>query len=467
MGQRAAIVGAHPGWAAGSRGGQPLGGNSGEALDVTSRADEALVLSVPETVEALYLVPTTRPPADIAALIPPDAAHRWPGRLGTMVAGIIRESAVPAHVERMSEVPPLPLDLIAAMGASHQQVERITTATHIVVISIAGRPGWPPVHEWVTRAFATIIAERLDSDVIDILNYQSLTANRAMQTLPDANEEVLFADWLTVDYSPDTSGYWCTTTGLRRFGLPELQTLATPPNVVEAWGRALTGIAVRLLATWIEALAADRGAAFVELPAQLTVRASDVAMAYGSAPPDAAEADASPAATVRLSLDPGEHPGQHAFLTVHPPLDWSGSAGEHMAEVCATLFGPPASVIRHAMPSTAMDRAIATARSGLNEIRGRFTAGDFDPHTKLLVKYGVTTPHGIEYVWAYVTSWHDPRRILATSAVDAVYEATVRSGRPVVVDVASVVDWAVEHDRWGIVEGGWTQAVLEDEERTD
>ncbi len=61
-----------------------------------------------------------------------------------------------------------------------------------------------------------------------------------------------------------------------------------------------------------------------------------------------------------------------------------------------------------------------------------------------------------------MTSWRDPFRILATSAADAVYHPRVRAGRPVVVDTAAVVDWAVERDDGGIVEGAWTQAALDE-----
>jgi hypothetical protein len=100
------------------------------------------------------------------------------------------------------------------------------------------------------------------------------------------------------------------------------------------------------------------------------------------------------------------------------------------------------------------DKAIATARSGLTDIRERFETGTLDRHERLLVRYalpGESAGDGdgsTEYRWAYVTSWRDPFRILAT----------MRSGRSIVVDTAAVVDWAVEHDERGIIEGAWTQA---------
>jgi len=422
-----------------------------------SDADDAITLPVPEVVRAIYLVPTADPPPDPVNLVRRFAAGQWGGDLGDMLANLFEGPIVPVEVRPTDDVPPLPVELLAAMGATEDQLHRVESATHFAIITVQSQPGWPPVHEWITRAIATVLAEQIHSDVIDVLNYQMLDVARARRTLPDDNGRIRLADWVSVDYSADRTGYWVTTTGLRRFGLPELQTLAAPPNVVERWGQAMTGIAHRLIAAWSNALSYDRDAAFVQIPSLLEVGAHDVSTAYGR---DAVEGAT---AIVRLALDPGFDPEQHSFLTIHPPLSWSGSAGEHIAEVCTALFGARAGGIRHAHPGEMMGRAIATARAALTDIRGRFESGELDLHQKLLVKYALPAAEGgTEYLWAYVTSWRDPYRILATSAADAVYHPKVRAGRPVVVDTAAVVDWAVEHDELGIVEGGWTQAALDE-----
>jgi hypothetical protein len=424
-------------------------------------ADNVIVLPVPVAVQAIYLVPTTDSRADPAQLVRQHAAGRWQGKLGDLFDQLLAGPYVPVELREVDEIPPLPLDLLAVMGATEEQLDRVETATHYAITTLHGAPGWPPVHEWLTRATATVVAEQLGSDVIDVLNYQVLTVAKSEATLPNADGVVRLADWVWVDYSPDRAGYWCTTTGLRRFGLPELQALAAPPNVVEPWGQAMTGLAHRLLARWKETLSFDRGAAFLQLPSTLDFSAQDIAVAYGEpAAPDGDERRA----TVRLSLEPGLDPEQHSFLTIQPPLSWSGSAGEHMAEVCGMLVGTRTGEIRHAHPSELMDRAIAIARGGLTEIRERFEAGELNLREKLLVKYALPADGGTEYLWAYVTSWRDPYRILGTSAADAVYSPKVRSGRPVVVDTAAVVDWAIQHDTKGIIEGGWTQTALEDED---
>jgi len=80
--------------------------------------------------------------------------------------------------------------------------------------------------------------------------------------------------------------------------------------------------------------------------------------------------------------------------------------------------------------------------------------------THLIVKHRLAGPNGNEYVWAFVTDWSKPGTIRGHSANDAEYEPSVRVGRPAVVDVEAVIDWAIWADGQGIVEGGWTDAIL-------
>ncbi len=59
-----------------------------------------------------------------------------------------------------------------------------------------------------------------------------------------------------------------------------------------------------------------------------------------------------------------------------------------------------------------------------------------------------------------MTSWESPERIIGASASDANSDPAVRIGAPVVVETTDVVDWALL-DATGVIEGGWTQAVLD------
>jgi len=426
---------------------------------MAAEPDESLTLPVPDSVGAFYAVPTTDATIDAVGLV---AAAL--GQVEDSLPRPLPQPLLQAH--RVDDLPPLPLDLLAAAGATQAQLARAQAATHLILVTVGGRAGWPPAHEWLARTMAATAAQRHGTDVVDLLANRVLDLATVRTSLPDVDDLVCLADWVSVECWPDRAGYACTTTGLRRFGLPEIQTRATPPNLVDAWGRAMIGLAGQVLAAWRDALAGSPDAAFVQLRPSFTLTAGDVIEAnahtvgrFGPYP----SAGGPRAASVRLAFDPGSDTHRHDwFLTVHPPLSWAGAAGEHLADACRVLFGPSPNEIRHATASVLMDRAIATARAGLTDIRGRFEARALDLRQKLLVKYALPTDQGTEYVWAYVTSWRDPFRILATSAADAVYDPRVRAGRPVVVDTAAVVDWAVEDDESRIVEGAWTQAALDE-----
>ena len=76
-----------------------------------------------------------------------------------------------------------------------------------------------------------------------------------------------------------------------------------------------------------------------------------------------------------------------------------------------------------------------------------------------MVKYEMTAAGGSEYPWAYVTSWKSPEKVLGSSAGDALKDPVIRAGRPIVIDAATIIDWAVWIDGQGIVEGGQTNAI--------
>jgi hypothetical protein len=430
-------------------------------------------LPAPQSVGAFYAVPTTDGSLSTESLV---AAG-----LGRVEASLPRPVPQPlVQVHRVEELPPLSVDQLAAGGATEEQLHRLRSATHLVLVSVGGRPGWPPAHEWIARSLAAGVAGRLGTDVVDLLASQVLDPVAVRTSLPDAEGLVCLADWVGVEVWPEPEGYTCTTAGLRRFGLPELQTVAVPANLVDAWGRAMVGLAWRLLGVWRDALGPHGSnevvPALVQISATLTVTDTDVIEAHtrmteagGPRPgrPSYAAAGATPAtATVRLALQAGTEPDRPgAYLTIHPPTDRTPAA-QFFAEACEVLFGQSALAPRP-LADPALEQAIAMARAGLDSIRDRYAAGGFThsgadgarvPRQRLLVRYALAADETVEYAWAYVTSWRDPFRILATSATDSVHLPRLRAGRPVVLDAAAVVDWAVELDGIGIVEGAFTRS---------
>jgi hypothetical protein len=58
-------------------------------------ADDVIVLPVPETVRAIYLVPVVDPPPDPVALLRRHTAGRWKGDLGSILADVLAGPVVP------------------------------------------------------------------------------------------------------------------------------------------------------------------------------------------------------------------------------------------------------------------------------------------------------------------------------------------------------------------------------------
>lgn len=422
--------------------------------------DDFLPVPVPESLSATYLVPM----AGLPKVSPKRAVAALTGRLAEPVHGLARQMLdsplMTVNTRSIGDFPALPPDLLTAFGATDAQLGRLAAASHLVVVQAEYRPGWPPAHEWAARAVAAAVAETVAGDVVDVFGLQFLDPATALRSLPDAHGRVRLVDWVLVPYSSDAEGLWFTTKGLRRFGLLELQTQGVPDHLTRAWGAVMTGAARRLLCDWTDGLAGEEVPAFVQLPVLATVTGHDIAVAYGNPEQHGATAPV----LLRLELDPATDPEADSFLSLRPPAGHPGPAGRYFATACATLFAGIQPDVRYARPGDAMSEAIATARAGLADIRERFLAGRLPTEAQLVVKYGLPGDEGPEFVWAGVTSWEAPERIVGASASDASSDPSVRIGAPVVVETAEVIDWALLDDT-GVIEGGWTQAVLDAGER--
>jgi hypothetical protein len=297
---------------------------------------DSINLPVPESVGAFYAVPTTDGSVETSSLVAT--------ALGQVEDSLPRPLPQPlVQIHPVADLPPLPIDSLAATGATDAQVARLRSATHLVLVSVGGRPGWPPAHEWISRTLAAGAAARLDSDVVDLITHEVLDLTSSRASLPDRDGLVCLTDWVRVEWWPDQGGYSCATTGLRRFGLPELQTLAMSPSIVDSWGSAMVGLAGQLIAAWRDALAGDRPPPAVTLPASLCLTATDVIETHARITEKAgprASAGGSDAATVRLEHQRGtDGSWTSARLTVRPPASWPGTAEEHLADACKVLFG--------------------------------------------------------------------------------------------------------------------------------
>jgi len=426
---------------------------------------EDLTLPISGCLAARYLVPASMPAEAARARARQALPSRVDDSLAAMVLATLDVPALVTFSARPArDLPPLPVTLQQYLGASPEQIQAMVTATEFIEVCGLCRPGWPPVSEWAARAAAAALAADLGVPVLDAFVPRILSPEKALAALPDGGLNTRLSDWVLALHSQGPLGLWFTSRGLGRFGLPELQARNVPPHLAQPFTVAFTALASRLLDLWLHALAGAGKAAFAQVPVVIDVAESDVARAYRPSPRGPRQAGPRQAgpARVGLAFDPAVDDRADSFLTVMPPDDWHSSAGEHLAAVCAALLGAPGRDVRAVRRNEAMERAMRTARDSLPAARARFVSGGLAPDTLLMVKHKVASAAGTEYVWAYVTSWAAPSRILASSASDADLDPGIRVGRPIVIDAGTVVDWAIWIDGQGIVEGGWTnRAVLD------
>jgi hypothetical protein len=415
-----------------------------------------LTLPVPEALSAVYLVPTWLDAAAARERAIAELSAQVPEPFGSVAAGMLAAGTVRVSDMAASDLPSLAARLQQDLGVESRLVESVAAASHFVAFGVTWQPGWPPVHEAAARACAAAVAADLRQPVLDAFVPQVLTPESAIATLPDASARFKLTDWVLVPSSSGPQGALLTTKGLGRFGLPELQVSNFSPQLREPVAELMKGIAARLLSLWLEALRASDGATSVEVPSTFDVREADLALAYD------AETAGDGKALVLLALDPATDDRPDSFLSVQPPDDFPGSAGEYFAQVCAEVLGAPDPEIQVTPARDAIGQAVAAARQLLPSVRERFLAGTLPRQALLVVKHEITAPDGSEYPWAQVTSWDDPATIFGTSTGDAISDPRVRAGRPIVLDADAIVDWAIWIDGQGVVEGGLASKAAHD-----
>jgi hypothetical protein len=201
---------------------------------------DTLVLPVPETLTAVYLVPATLSVAEmkerVLARLPEIAPDPLPMVAPKLIdGGLVKLRSVPA-----SDMPPLPTQLQQYLGVEPACLDAVLRSESFCVISASWVPGWPPLHELVGRACAAALAADLAAPVVDTYVPQVLSAERAAAALPARPGVFRLASWMLAFQSAAETGLWFTTKGLGRFGLPELQVNNVPPQYGEPWNALLT-----------------------------------------------------------------------------------------------------------------------------------------------------------------------------------------------------------------------------------
>jgi hypothetical protein len=295
---------------------------------------DSLVLPVPETLSAVYLVPSglsgQAAKAETASVI---AAH-VPDPVGTVARKMLGAGAVSVTSAGPQVLPSGFASLQRQLGVPEELTAGVADAAAFAAFTVSWPPGWPPVHEAVARACAAALAASAGVPLLDSFSPVVLAPRQAIQSLPGEDYEIRIADWVLTLTSAGAPGLRVTTRGLGRFGLPELQAHGVPPHLGPSWERLMLGLSSRLLTLWIDESLPERGGAVAEVPAEIEVGEDDVAYAYGED-----SGGSGRAVLARLVYDPATDSHPMSFLTLRPPGDFPGPASEFMTDACTALFG--------------------------------------------------------------------------------------------------------------------------------
>jgi uncharacterized protein YegJ (DUF2314 family) len=409
-------------------------------------------IKLPELVPATYIVPVETLPTDPKSAVAEAIKRHVTGFVSELTLDLLKsEQMLIVDSGEKEKFPALPPEILAAMGASEDQLSALTKSKYVIVVRSLNTIGWPPYHEFGGRAAAAAIAIELNSNVVDVVQPAILSADHALSSLPNETGNIHFPDWFRVVMSSEKGGLWITTKGLCRFGLPDLQALEVPPQLDNAMTSVMTGIGWNISQRFIAHASKNRTATHFDLPAVLDISEADIAEAYGS------ESSESESVKIQLRFDAMDD--DYGFLTLVKPSDEKESFGEYMVKICGSLCGATRRRVFYTQASDEMEAAMAKARAEIPDIRSRFLAGEFQLGAQLIVKFEVSDGENTEFLWAFVTDWTSMKDPTASCGNDSRFDPELRTGKTVTLDIDKIVDWALLHND-EMIEGGYTNKVL-------
>ena len=427
-----------------------------------------LVLPVPKTVSAAYIVPVPTPMSAVEARHQASRAvkAKLTGPLRTLMAEWLAKGNVKVAVEAAGPPPPALLDK-ELFGTPEQRVF-LARARAFVRFSATQRASLIGMQEWKARGPAAALAADLGTPVLDPQALRVLTAEDALAALPDTTSTIPasisdgitigleFKPWVRVDDAEYLGVIAVMTDGMRRFGLPELRMGPASPDLREELTTLLNGVAFRVWSDLIARAQDTPNAAglltlprFLRVPAEMDIHRRDLDRANGVPNRGGMRT------IIGLRFDPAQSDDSGGWLTVCPPASWYMSWEDFIADTCHAMFGFEKPRWHYIPEFGALMDALAKAAQTLPEARSRFLGGDLPPGGRLMVRYDAADAD--ELRWARVESWEDAGRAVIRDTGRELAPG-VRLGPPVAIETRFIADWGIWVDGSGVVEGAGTES---------
>ncbi len=426
-----------------------------------------LVLPVPQTVSATYVVPVPTPIGAAEAWQKASTAveTRLTGPLRTLTVEWLAKGAVKVGIEPAG--PPPPGLLHKELFGTPEQRAFLARARAFVRFSATQRASLIGMQEWKARGPAAALAAELGAPVLDWQAFQVLTAEDALAALPDTTLTIpasissditiglTFKSWVRVHDIGYQGTIAVMTDGMCRFGLPELRLGPASPDLREELTTLLNGVAFRI---WSDLIARARDTPkaagllhlprFLRVPAELDIHRRDLDQANG------VPNQGGMRTIIGLQFDPQKSDDSEGWLTICPPACWDASWEDFIADTCHAMFGFEKPHWHYIPEFGALVDALAKAAQTLPEARSRFLSGDLPHGGRLMVRYDAEDAD--ELRWAKVESWEDAGHAVIRD-IGRELAPGVRLGLPVAIEVRFIVDWGIWVDGNGVVEGAGTE----------
>jgi uncharacterized protein YegJ (DUF2314 family) len=430
-------------------------------LDYVRSTPRSVVIPLSSTTNPLYVVyfaPTEVTPLaeelkrtgaawSDAHLPPPlrDAAIAY------RTAGLLRLEVVPAK-----RLPPPPLPLLHYIGMGELDERILQSAANAVVIGGPDLNAQPYAGLWSALATALGIRENLQGTLFDPQALRIIDAAKAPTWFaPDGH--VAVAQHIQVPFSiQDTGLGWMTTNGLGKFGLPDLELRAIPPNLQNL--SYLMNAAAQLLveATSRDVVKDPKAAKELKWPAEATIDHALLGRALGGYSEGSQARELQVA--IGLRFDPHERMAHPPMIQIVKPAGFSGDTGMWLSDILGRLVGSEHDVRNVRTSGDAMQQAHARAVSELPQVKQRFSKG-LKPGEVLFIKHGFPTSKGdSEYLWVVANRWEGDR-ITGQVANDPNDVPGVVIGMTMVLREADVFDWTIQLPD-GRSDGGYTTQVV-------
>jgi hypothetical protein len=392
-------------------------------------------------------------PSDLKALALAWLERHAGPRENMLLTEWLERGLVDFGVSEKDEPPGPPLELLRHFGISPEESERFEQSTHVAMLLSHYNMALLAPGIWAALACARAIAEAFDGVVFDPHYPGFLPLERYDEDVPELSS-LSVGQHIAVPASVDRRGLgWMTTSGMRKFGLPNLELNGVPPDLPDGLLPVINAAAQVLVEQAVESVRFHGGdLKDLLVGPELRVGLPEISRAFEA---DAPEPEEGVRGWTTIRVRWGKRRWKtERFLELVPPAHYPAGQGEWLHSILGDLLKTERNVRALPADHRAIQRAHARARAELPRVKSRFQAG-LQVGETLHIKHGFSlVSGGHEYMWVVVNSWAGDR-IRGQLTSDPQFRLDLRAGQPIDLRDSEVFDWLLS-SLDGQLEGGYT-----------